>query len=87
MNVFKGMVALLWLWGLLSFLVAPDSAFSVMGRFLFWILAVLHAIECLLFLPRLRAAEGSLAGHLVQTFVFGVAHVRGLPQGDEARPG
>ena len=39
-------------------------------------LLIVHAIECLVFLPRLRAAGGSLGHHLVQTLLFGFLHVR-----------
>ncbi len=41
-----------------------------------WVLVVAHGIECVVFMPLLRRAPGPLAGHLVQTFVFGDAHVR-----------
>ena len=51
----------------------------------FWILVVVHAVECAVFLPRLRAAGGSLANHLVQTFLFGIAHVSTLPGAEESR--
>jgi uncharacterized protein YhhL (DUF1145 family) len=76
----KAAVGALWLLALASFFVAPASAASGYGRGLFWLLVVVHALECAIFLPRLRAAGGSLASHLAQTFVFGVAHVRSLPR-------
>jgi uncharacterized protein YhhL (DUF1145 family) len=77
--VLKPAVVAIWLWGLASFFVAPASAVSGVGRLVFWILVVVHAIECVVFLPRLRAAGGSLAGHVLQTFLFGVVYVRSLP--------
>lgn len=71
-------VIVAWLWGLASFFVAPESTVSSAGRLVFGFLVVAHAVECVVFLPRLRAAGGSLGHHLVQTFLFGIVHVRGL---------
>jgi uncharacterized protein YhhL (DUF1145 family) len=48
------------------------------GRFLLPALVLVHAVECVVFLPRLRAAGGSLVQHLVQTLLFGFVHVRTL---------
>lgn len=73
-------VAALWLFGVGSFLVAPESAVAGIGRKLFVALVVVHAAECAIFLPRLRAAGGSLPAHLLQTFLFGIAHVSTLPK-------
>jgi hypothetical protein len=39
-----------------------------------------HAVEAVAFLPRLRAAGGSLAGQVAQTLLFGFLHVGGLPR-------
>ena len=80
MNGPKLAIGVLWLWGLASFFVAPDSTVSWLGRFLFWILAVVHAIECVVFRSRLRQGEGGLPKQLVQTFLFGIVHVRDLPR-------
>ena len=77
----KIIVGIAWLFGLLSLLMGGGSLWAV-GRFVFWILVVVHAIECIVFLPRLRAAGGSLGNHLVQTFLFGIAHVQTLPRPD-----
>ena len=75
----KWAVLCVWLLGALSFLGSTDAALVRFGRAIFWTLVVAHAIECLIFLPRLRRAPGSLAGHLGQTFVFGILHARALP--------
>jgi len=73
-------IALLLLWiACAAAFVLPASGWSVPGQRLFIGLAVVHAIECAVFLPRLRAAGGSLTQQLVQTFLFGVVHVRTLP--------
>ena len=54
------------------------------GQRLFWGLVIVHAIECVVFLPKLRAAGGSLGNHLVQTMLFGILHARNL--GEAAPP-
>ncbi len=46
-----------------------------LGRWLFGILAVVHAIECVVFYRLLSDAPGGLASNLLQTLVFGVLHV------------
>jgi uncharacterized protein YhhL (DUF1145 family) len=71
-------VLVLWLALLASFLVS-DSTLASVGRVVFFLLVAVHVVECLVFLPRLRRAPGSLASHLAQTFVFGIVHVRELP--------
>ena len=77
----KIIVGAAWLFGLLSLLMGGGAPWTV-GRFVFWILVVVHAVECVVFLPRLRAAGGSLGSHLVNTFLFGIAHVQTLPRPD-----
>lgn len=71
-------VLVLWLALLASFLVS-GSALATVGRVVFLLLVLAHVVECVVFLPRLRRAPGSLGGHLLQTLVFGVVHVRELP--------
>lgn len=74
----KIVVGLTWLWGIVSFFVAPESTVSSVGQVVFWLLTVAHAVECVVFLPKLKNAGGSLGNHLVQTFIFGILHVQGL---------
>jgi uncharacterized protein YhhL (DUF1145 family) len=83
----KALVAALWLFGIGSFFVAPETAAAGIGRKLFLALVLAHALECAIFLPRLRTAGGSLPNHLLQTFVFGIAHVSTLPKADAGRAG
>lgn len=79
-------VLVLWLALLASFLVS-SSVLAAVGRVVFLLLLAAHVVECAVFLPRLRRAPGSLAGHLLQTLVFGVVHVRELPAGaSSSRP-
>lgn len=74
-------VLLGWLWGAAS-LFGPMLGLAVPGArygvWLFWFLVIAHAVECVVFLPKLRRAGGSLAAQLVQTLVFGIVHVRTL---------
>jgi len=78
MNPIKIGVLATWLVAAAGFFVAPESTLAGLGRALFWFLLVVHVIECVVFLPKLRRAPGSLAGHLGQTLVFGIAHARDL---------
>jgi len=76
-----------WVLGALSFLGPRELGLVSFGRTIFWLLVVVHAIECLVFLPRLRRAPGSLASHLRQTFLFGILHVREIPASQDAGGG
>jgi uncharacterized protein YhhL (DUF1145 family) len=87
MSPLKLVLVPVWVLCLLALFVPGDSAALVLGRRLFVFLVVAHAIECVVFLGRLRRAPGSLAAHLLQTFLFGIVHVRGLPSpGDGTHP-
>ena len=74
----KLVLVAIWLWSI-GGLFAPGLPLAAAGRVVFWIMVVVHAVECVVFLPRLRRAGGSLGHHLVQTFLFGIAHLRTLP--------
>ena len=78
-------VIALWLLAAASFLLPEGSSLGYWGHRLFFGLVIVHAIECLVFLPRLRAAGGSLASHLWNTFLFGVVHVQTVPRTAAAR--
>jgi uncharacterized protein YhhL (DUF1145 family) len=80
----KWIVLCAWLLGALSFLAPDAGGLAAVGRAIFWMLAVVHAIECVVFLPRLRRAPGSLARHLQQTFLYGILHVREIPASQDA---
>jgi uncharacterized protein YhhL (DUF1145 family) len=75
----KAILAALWIACAVAFVLPDDSAWATPGRRLFFALLVVHAIEVVAFLPRLRAAGGSLAHHVVQTLLFGFVHLRTLP--------
>ena len=74
----KAAVIALWIACLAAFFLPESSSLAVPGQRLFWGLVIVHAIECVVFLPRLRRAGGSLAHHLVQTMIFGVFHARSV---------
>ena len=76
-----------WTLGALSFLGPREAGLVAFGRSIFWLLAFVHAIECLAFLPRLRRAPGSLAHHLGQTFLFGILHLREISASQGASGG
>lgn len=75
-------IVLIVVWLLLAsgFFASPESTIAGYARMLFWAMAAVHVVECAVFFPKLKAAPGSLAGHLVQVFFFGVAHMRELDQ-------
>ena len=76
MSTAKGVVVVVWLLFFSCFFIGTSSTVSFVGRLGFWILVTTHVVECAVFLPRLRRAPGSLVGHLLGTFLFGVLHVR-----------
>lgn len=89
MNPAKVVIAVVWLFCVASFFVATESAAAGIGRLVFWVMGAAHIVECAIFLPRLRAAEGGLGGHVMQTLLFGFAHLRtlGASAADAPSPG
>jgi hypothetical protein len=79
----KAVVVALWIACIACFFL-PESTITLLGQRLFWGLVIVHAIECIVFLPKLRRAGGSLGNHLVQTMIFGLFYARGL--GDGVQP-
>ena len=72
----KAMLGIAWLFATACYF-PPLDAMSIGpgGRALFGVLAVVHAIECLFFLPILRKSERPLIQELWQTFLFGIVHI------------
>lgn len=79
-SIGKLLVALVWVASAAVFLLASSPAWSGTGRNVLLLMLVVHGIEAAVFLPRLRAAGGSLAGHVVRTLLFGFLHVSQLPR-------
>lgn len=72
----KAVIGVTWLFATACHF--PPLATSQVGGFgqtLFWVLAVVHGVECLLFLNVLRQSPRPLLGELWQTFLFGIVHV------------
>lgn len=78
-GIAKWVIAVTWLVGAASFF-PPLRATSLggFGRMLFVALSVVHAVECIGFLPVLRRSRRPLAEELWQTFLFGIVHVSAL---------
>jgi uncharacterized protein YhhL (DUF1145 family) len=75
-SVGKGIVGATWLIATACFFPPLESsAIGGFGRSLFWVLAVVHAVECVAFLKVLRQSPRPLLGELWQTFLFGIVHV------------
>jgi len=81
----KAALGVIWVLCAASFFVGGDSGAASVGRLLFFVLLAAHAAECVFFLPKLRAAQGGLGGHLLQTLIFGILHVRSLGEGEAPR--
>lgn len=81
MSITRIALLVVWLLLLAAVLLPGTHPMQTAAHWLFWILIVAHAIECVLFLPRLRKAPGSLAGHLWNTMLFGIFHIKTLPRG------
>ena len=79
----KTFVAVTWLLALAAFFVPADSSLASLattGKLVLAGLALVHTLECLLFLPTLRRLEDPLPGQLLRTFVFGVSHMASVRQ-------
>jgi len=74
-TVGKLLVAVVWIFSARAFLLPEGDPFAATGRTIFFAMLAVHGIECLAFLPRLRAAGGSFAGHVAQTLLFGFLHL------------
>ena len=73
-------IVLLVIYAILAFLALTqgETAAGTWSVYLLVILAVTHLIETIVFFKLCKAAGGSLAGHLVSVFVFGVLHANEL---------
>ncbi len=79
-------IALAWLVAAGGFLMPEDTGLAAALRLAFVGLLAVHAVECVIFLPALRASGRPLAGQLLQVLVFGVVHY-GILQQEMAREG
>ena len=75
----KAVLGAVWLFATACFFPPLEtSAAGTLGRSLFGVLAITHAIECVAFLGTLRKSSRPLIEELWQTFLFGIVHVSAL---------
>jgi len=75
MSAQKIVVLVTWIGILAAMFLGGDALIGTIGKFLFGFLVVAHVVECFLFRKELEKAGGSLGGHLVQVFLFGIVHL------------
>ena len=59
-------------------LTQGDSTIGVWSLWILVVLAVAHTIETIVYFKLCKQAGGSLPGHLLNVFLFGVLHVNTL---------
>ena len=75
----KAVIGAVWLFATACFFPPLESsAAGGLGRSLFGVLAITHAIECVAFLGTLRKSPRPLIGELWQTFLIGIVYVSAL---------
>jgi uncharacterized protein YhhL (DUF1145 family) len=84
----KIVIGTTWLFATACFFpIFQSQEFVGFGQTLFWVLAVVHAFECVAFLGLLRKSPRPLVGEIWQTFLFGIVHVSILRKELEQEPG
>ena len=66
---------------LIALVVLGSGIAASIALWLLVLLAVAHVVEMAVFYGRCKAAGGSMPGHMLQVFLFGVFHVRELKSG------
>jgi uncharacterized protein YhhL (DUF1145 family) len=72
--IVKVLIIATWLAASAGFLLPPDSTFGEIGRTLFYVLFVIHAVECAVFFGALKRTGRPLVLELANTLFFGVIH-------------
>lgn len=80
MSIIRIVLLAVWIFAALAVFLPLLHPAPTFGRWLAGLLLGAHALECLLFWRRLRAAPGSFVGHLGSTLLFGLFHLRRLPR-------
>lgn len=70
----------LWMVVIVVALLPAAGMLATFARAFIGLLVVGHAVECVVYLSRLRQQPGGLGAQLLQTMVFGVFHLRELPR-------
>ena len=65
-------------------LTQGDSTLGAWSLRLLVILAIAHSIEVLVFFKLCKEAPGSLPGHLLSVFLFGIFHVKEIKDAQQA---
>jgi uncharacterized protein YhhL (DUF1145 family) len=63
-----------WVVSAMGFLFADTTTFGQLGRMLFGVLAIVHAVECGVFYRTLTKTGRPIGLELAQTFLFGIIH-------------
>lgn len=75
----KAVIGAVWLFGTACFFPPLEAVyFGELGRNLFVVLAITHALECVAFIGLLRRSPRPLVGELWHTFLFGIVHISTL---------
>ena len=62
----------------------PDNPVGIWSLRILIVLAVVHTIEMFVFYKTCQRAGGSMAGHMLNVFLFGVVHMQGLKKTGES---
>ena len=72
----------IWMWGLLSFLLASSVPEPALGRMVLLGFLAVHAAEAFAFAKKLAADKcGSVGGHVAKLLAFGNFHVMDVRYG------
>ncbi|MFN7951274.1 MAG: hypothetical protein U0610_06085 [bacterium] len=87
-SILPAKVGLSVVWAIAFACVLRPSAFpsgiATVGKWTFWGMLVAHAIElAAMWMPYVRRAPGSFAGHVVQVVLFGLFHGHALKNAEE----
>lgn len=67
-------VLVIWLVSGYCVLAGGESLLATLGRIVFWLMLVVHAIEFVVMRPVFERSGGSMLHHFVQTLLYGLFH-------------
>ena len=82
----RAKIIALILYAIMGFLALsqPETPLGVWSLRILIILAVAHTVEMFVFFKACQRARGSMAGHMLNVFLFGVVHMQGLKKSGAA---